>query len=57
MLKDPFTVDPDKWTPLHTQLIKRAASYPEVARIFVHPAIKKELCGWNFGMERCVNVS
>ena len=35
MLKDPFTVDPDKWTPLHTKLIKRAASYPEVDRIFV----------------------
>ena len=44
MLKDPFTVDPDKWTPLHTKLIKRAASYPEVDRIFVHPAIKKILC-------------
>jgi penicillin-insensitive murein endopeptidase len=44
MLKDPFTVDPDKWTPLHTKLIKRAASYPEVERIFVHPAIKKVLC-------------
>jgi penicillin-insensitive murein endopeptidase len=44
MLKDPFTVDRDKWTPLHTKLIKRAASYPEVDRIFVHPAIKKVLC-------------
>jgi len=44
MLKDPFTVDPDKWTPLHTKLIRRAASYPEVDRIFVHPAIKKVLC-------------
>jgi penicillin-insensitive murein endopeptidase len=44
MLKDPFTVDPDRWTPLHTKLIKRAASYPEVDRIFVHPAIKKVLC-------------
>ena len=44
MLKDPFTVDPAKWTPLHTKLIKRAASYPEVDRIFVHPAIKKVLC-------------
>jgi penicillin-insensitive murein endopeptidase len=44
MLKDPFTVDADKWTPLHTKLIKRAASYPEVDRIFVHPAIKKVLC-------------
>jgi penicillin-insensitive murein endopeptidase len=36
--------DPDKWTPLHTKLIKRAASYAEVDRIFVHPAIKKVLC-------------
>jgi penicillin-insensitive murein endopeptidase len=44
LLKDPFTVDPDKWTPLHTKLIKRATSYPEVDRIFVHPAIKKVLC-------------
>jgi penicillin-insensitive murein endopeptidase len=44
MLKDPFTVDPNVWTPLHTKLIKRAASYPQVARIFVHPAIKKVLC-------------
>ena len=44
MLKDPFTVDPALWTPLHTKLIKRAASYPQVSRIFVHPAIKKMLC-------------
>jgi penicillin-insensitive murein DD-endopeptidase len=44
MLKDPFTVDPALWTPLHTKLIKRAASYPQVSRIFVHPAIKKVLC-------------
>jgi penicillin-insensitive murein DD-endopeptidase len=44
MLRDPFTVDPHKWTLQHTQLIKRAASYPEVDRIFVHPAIKKILC-------------
>ena len=44
MLRDPFTVDPHKWTLQHTQLMKRAASYPEVDRIFVHPAIKKILC-------------
>jgi penicillin-insensitive murein endopeptidase len=44
MLKDPLTVDRDKWTPLHTKLIKRAVSYSEVARVFVHPAIKKVLC-------------
>ncbi|MGB6909117.1 MAG: penicillin-insensitive murein endopeptidase [Methyloceanibacter sp.] len=44
MLKDPFTVDPAVFTPQHVELIKRAASYPQVARIFVHPAIKKALC-------------
>ena len=44
MLKDPFTVDLKVWTPQHLKLIRRAASYPQVARIFVHPAIKKVLC-------------
>lgn len=32
------------WTPKHAELIKRAASYREVSRIFVNPIIKKELC-------------
>jgi penicillin-insensitive murein endopeptidase len=44
MLKDPFSVDPQVFTLLHVKLLKRAASYPQVARIFVHPAIKKALC-------------
>ncbi len=45
MLKgDTLYVDPDKWTPARTALLKRAASYPEVERIFVHPGIKKKLC-------------
>ena len=44
MLKDPFAVDLEVWTPQRTKLIKRAASYPQVHRIFVHPAIKKVLC-------------
>ncbi|MGI9481788.1 MAG: penicillin-insensitive murein endopeptidase [Hyphomicrobiales bacterium] len=35
-----------KWTEAHARLIKRAASYREVARIFVHPPIKKEMCDW-----------
>src|SRR5262245_18935152 len=39
MLKDPFTVDPDKGITLHTKLIKRAASYPEVDRTLVHPKV------------------
>ncbi|HUU66806.1 MAG TPA: penicillin-insensitive murein endopeptidase [Methyloceanibacter sp.] len=44
MLKDPLTVDPTKFTIMQVKIIKRAASYPQVARIFVHPAIKKSLC-------------
>jgi len=40
-------VDTMIWTPDHAKLIKRAASYPQVARIFVHPAIKKALCEWS----------
>jgi penicillin-insensitive murein endopeptidase len=32
------------WTDGHTQLIRRAASYPEVERILVNPGIKKKLC-------------
>ena len=39
-----LTVDPTIWTPAHARLIMRAASYPEVQRIFVNPAIKKKLC-------------
>ena len=44
MLKDPLTADTTVLTNLHVKLIRRAASYPQVARIFVHPAIKKSLC-------------
>jgi penicillin-insensitive murein endopeptidase len=32
------------WRPGYVKLLKRAASYPETARIFVHPAVKKALC-------------
>lgn len=38
------TVDPRKFTDAHFRLIRRAASQPGVARIFVNPAIKKALC-------------
>ena len=37
-------VDPKVFTDKQVSLIKRAASDPEVERIFVHPAIKKALC-------------
>jgi penicillin-insensitive murein endopeptidase len=42
--EDKVSVAPQLWTDAHMRLLKRAASYPAVARIFVHPAIKKALC-------------
>jgi penicillin-insensitive murein DD-endopeptidase len=42
--KTSLAVDPKVFTAKQVALIKRAASYPEVERIFVHPAIKKALC-------------
>ena len=44
-------VDPAIWTPEHGKLIARAASYPAVERIFVHPGIKKVLCETYGGSE------
>lgn len=49
MVKDRSTLNNDTWTESRARLIKRAASYPEVARIFVNPPIKKELCKWAKG--------
>jgi penicillin-insensitive murein endopeptidase len=39
-----LAVNPKTFTSKQVALIKRAASYSEVERIFVHPAIKKALC-------------
>ena len=39
-----LTVDDSVWTKAHARVIMRAASYPQVERIFVNPAIKKKLC-------------
>lgn len=49
VVKDRKEMDYSVWTDAHARLIKRAASYSEVARIFVHPPIKKELCKWATG--------
>ena len=49
VVKDRLTMDYNVWTEAHARLIKRAAQYPEVARIFVHPPIKAELCKWATG--------
>lgn len=44
MLKNSLDVDPAKMTKKHHALIRRAAMYPQVARIGVNPAIKVALC-------------
>ena len=49
MVKDRSTLNRDNWSESRARLIRRAASYPEVARIFVHPPIKAELCKWATG--------
>jgi penicillin-insensitive murein endopeptidase len=41
---DRLDVDPTRWTPAHTALIKSFSREGEVARIFVNPAIKRQLC-------------
>jgi penicillin-insensitive murein endopeptidase len=42
-------VDPDVWSEPTARLLKRAASYPQVERIFVNPPIKAALCKWATG--------
>ncbi|MBX4929442.1 penicillin-insensitive murein endopeptidase [Rhizobium binae] len=39
-----LTIDPRVWTESHARLLMLAASYPQVERIFVNPAIKKKMC-------------
>ena len=41
---DRVTVDPKIWTEAHGRLILRAASYSQIERVLVNPAIKKALC-------------
>jgi len=41
---DGLDIDPEIWTPRHMALIRAVAREPEVARLFVNPAIKKALC-------------
>jgi penicillin-insensitive murein endopeptidase len=49
MVKDYKTLNTAVWTEAHAKLIKRAASFPQVDRIFVHPPIKGALCRWATG--------
>ena len=49
VVKDRKTMNYKVWNEKMAKLIRTAASYPEVARIFVHPPIKAELCAWAKG--------
>jgi len=56
MIKDGgLTVNERVWTPAHAAILERAASYPEVERILVHPGIKKKLCDSVSGDRRWLN--
>jgi penicillin-insensitive murein endopeptidase len=41
---DGLDIKPGVWTPQHTALIRAVSREPEVARIFINPAIKRALC-------------
>jgi penicillin-insensitive murein endopeptidase len=41
---DGNNVDPAKWNPSYRKLYEAAARIPDLARMFVNPAIKRELC-------------
>ena len=49
VIVDRKTINKAVWSEAHAKLIRRAASYPEVERIFVHPPIKRALCNWAKG--------
>lgn len=37
-------INPDHWTAAHHRILRYVASQPQVARVFVNPAIKRALC-------------
>ena len=41
---DGLDIDPQVWSPAYRKLYETVAKRPEVARIFVNPAIKRALC-------------
>jgi penicillin-insensitive murein endopeptidase len=49
MTKNRKEIDSKVFGTNHMNLVRRAAQYENVARIFVHPPIKAELCKWASG--------
>jgi len=56
ILPDASAIDPARFGPRQVQLLRLAASDPQVDRIFVHPAIKQALCQ-GVGGARSGNIS
>jgi penicillin-insensitive murein DD-endopeptidase len=44
LASDNLSVNPKVWGSGQVNIVRRVASYPEVERVLVHPAIKKALC-------------
>lgn len=44
LASDNLSVNPKVWGEGQVKIVRRVASYPEVERVLVHPAIKKALC-------------
>jgi len=44
LASDRVSVNAEVWTDAHVRLLKRVASYKQVERVLVHPAIKKAIC-------------
>ena len=49
MVRNHAVLNDDTWSESRDKLIQTVAQDPQVARIFVHPPIKKELCRWTGG--------
>jgi penicillin-insensitive murein endopeptidase len=52
MVKGHFAINPDTWSESRARLIETVARDPQVARIFVHPPIKKALCDSATGSDK-----
>jgi len=53
---DGRAIDPARWRPEHLALLRLAAGLPRVDRIFVNPAIKKQLCAEATGDRRWLTL-
>jgi len=52
ILSDDFSmINYNRWDPIHAEMLRLAASYNNVDRIFVNPVIKRKLCGMYQGQQ------